>query len=211
MLEYRVSDRTPRTRRNERIAARVFERPEAEAVDAFDRIDLDLNEVALDGSLHKAPYGGEGTGPNPTDTGKCGWKWSVAVERHGIPIGRLIDGANRNDLPMLEPTLDSIVAAGLLVDIGTLHLNCDYDYPVVRTRLAGDGLTDLSVQRRRTNQPGTLGLRCIVEAANSWWSNYGQLRPKPTARSSTASGAQPRHYRAHHRQTHRSPQLMDPT
>ncbi len=36
-------------------------------------------EVALDGSLHKAPYGGEGTGPNPTDRGKLGWKWSVAV------------------------------------------------------------------------------------------------------------------------------------
>jgi putative transposase len=43
--------------------------------------------------LHKAPYGGEGIGPNPTDRVKLGWKWSVASERHGIPLGWAIDGA----------------------------------------------------------------------------------------------------------------------
>jgi hypothetical protein len=74
-------------------------------------------EVALDGGLHRAPYGGEGTGPNPTDRGKLGWKWSVAVDRHGVPIDWTIDGTNRNDVRMLEPTLDDIAAAGLLVDI----------------------------------------------------------------------------------------------
>jgi len=40
-------------------------------------IGLDLSEVAIDGSLHKAPCGAEGTGPNPTDLAKIGWKWSV--------------------------------------------------------------------------------------------------------------------------------------
>jgi len=40
-----------------------------------DRISgLDLDDVALNGSLHRAPYGGEGTGPNPTDRAKSGWK-----------------------------------------------------------------------------------------------------------------------------------------
>jgi hypothetical protein len=58
--------------------------------------------------LHKAPYGGEGTGPNPTDRAKLGWKWSVASERHGIPLGWAIDGAHRNDVRLLEPTLDTI-------------------------------------------------------------------------------------------------------
>jgi transposase len=182
ILDHQVSDTTLRARRNEWIAAGVFERLEAEAVAAFDRIiGLDLSEVAVDGSLHKAPYGGEGTGPNPTDRGKSGWKWSVAVERHGIPIGWAIDGANRNDVRMLEPTLHAVAAAGLLVDVDTLHLDRGYDYPIVRARLAALGLTELDVQRRGTKnkakkQPITLGLRWIVEAANSWWSNYGQLR-----------------------------------
>jgi len=182
ILEHKVSDTTLRARRDAWIDAGVFDRLEAEAKAAFDRVvGLDLSEVSLDGSLHKAPYGGEGTGPNPTDRGKLGWKWSVASERHGIPIGWAIDGANRNDVRMLEPTLHAVAAVGLLVDVDTLHLDRGYDYPVVRDRLGALGLADLNIQRRGTKEPGKkqpvrLGLRWIVEATNSWWSNYGQLR-----------------------------------
>ena len=160
----------------------MFDRLVTEAVAAFDRIiGLDLSEVALDGSLHKAPYGGEGTGPNPCDRGKLGWKWSVAVERHGIPIGWAIDAANRHDIRLLEPTLDAVKACGLLGDIDTLHLDRGYDFPIIRQRLAAYGLTDAAIQPRKNRggpakQPMRLGLRWIVEAANSWWSNYGQLR-----------------------------------
>ena len=121
-----------------------------EAFAAFDRIiGLDLTEVTLDGSLHKAPCGGEGTGANPTDRGKCGWKWSVAVDRHGVPVGWAIDGANRNDVRMLNPTLDDIAAAGLLIDIDTIHLDRGYDSGAVRGRLAGYGLTNVNIQRRK--------------------------------------------------------------
>jgi transposase len=183
ILDRQVSDTTLRARRDEWIEAGVFEALKAEALAAFDRvIGLDLDEVALDGSLHKAPYGGEGTGPNPTDRSKRGWKWSVAVDRHGIPIGWAIDGANRNDVRMLEPTLDDIKTTGLFADIGTLHLDRGYDSGAVRARLTAAGITDTNIQRRGTKIPGLkkqpvrLGLRWIVEATNSWWSNYGQLR-----------------------------------
>ena len=88
IMDFEVSDTTLRARRDEWIAAGVFDELCKEASAAFDRIvGLDLEEVALDGSLHKAPCGGEGTGPNPTDRSKIGWKWSVASERHGVPIG----------------------------------------------------------------------------------------------------------------------------
>jgi hypothetical protein len=155
----------------------------AEALAGYDRIiELDLDLVALDGSIHKAPCGGEGTGKSPVDRGKLGWKWSVACDGAGIPIGVAIDGANRNDLVLLEPTLDAIEATGLLADIGTLSLDRGYEYPVVRGRLEARGLTDLDIQKRGTKpKPGephrpTLGLRWIVEATNTWLSNYGQLR-----------------------------------
>jgi hypothetical protein len=110
-----------------------------------------------------------------------GWKWSVACERHGVPIGWTIDGANRNDIRLLGATLDAVADAGLLGDIDTLHLDRGYDYPVVRAELAGLGLEDLDIQRRGTTEPGKNqpvrpGLRWVVEATNSWWSNYGQLR-----------------------------------
>ena len=112
ILEHRVSDTTLRARRDEWITAGVFDQLCAEAVAAFDRIiGLDLTEVAIDGSLHKAPYGGEGTGPNPTDRAKRGWKWSVGVDRHGIPLGWAIDGANRNDTRMLAPRRGAIAGS----------------------------------------------------------------------------------------------------
>lgn len=120
ILDFAVSDTTLRARRDEWIDAGVFDELVTEALAAFDRIvGLDLDDVALDGSLHKAPYGGEGTGPNPCDRAKLGWKWSVASDRHGIPVGWAIDGANRNDVRMLEPTLDAIAERGLLGRVKT--------------------------------------------------------------------------------------------
>jgi transposase len=183
ILGHAVSDTTLRSRRDEWISAGVFDALATEALAAYDRvIGLDLDVVALDGSIHKAPCGGEGTGKSQVDRGKLGWKWSVAADRAGIPIGVAIDGANRNDLVLLEPTLDAIAAAGLLEDIGTLSLDRGYDYPAVRARLGTRGLTELDIQKRGTKpKPGephrlTLGLRWIVEATNTWLSNYGQLR-----------------------------------
>ena len=183
ILDFEVSDTTLRARRDQWIKAGVFDALAAEALAAYDRIlELDCDVVAIDGSLHKAPCGGEGTGKNPTDRAKLGWKWSLATDTAGVPIGWAIDGANRNDVKLLDPTLDAIAANGLLAEINTLTLDRSYDYPKIRAGLAQRGLTELDIQRRGTKPvPGTphrltLGLRWIVEAANSWWSNYGQLR-----------------------------------
>lgn len=130
----------------------------------------------------RPPYGSEGTGKNPCDRAKLGWKWSIGVERHGIPLGWAIDGANRNDTKLLGPTIDSIRDAGLLYDVDTMHLDRGYDYPKIRAELNAAGLDDLDIQRRRKPgeiyqpMPMRLGLRWIVEATNSWLSKYGQLR-----------------------------------
>jgi hypothetical protein len=83
----------------------------AEAVAAYDRIiELDLSECAVDGSQHKAPCGGDGTGKNPTDRGRLGWKWSLFTERNGIPLGWATDGANRHDTVLFEPTLAEAIS-----------------------------------------------------------------------------------------------------
>ncbi|MCP4961410.1 MAG: IS5 family transposase [Actinomycetia bacterium] len=183
ILDFKVSDTTIRRRRDEWISAGVFDTVMNEALAGYDRIlELDLDTVAIDGSIHKAPCGGQGTGKSPVDRAKLGWKWSLAVDTAGIPIGWAIDGANRNDVKMLDPTLDSIAANGLLEDIDTLCLDRSYDYPKIRNQLHNRGLVELDIQKRGTKpKPGephrlTLGLRWIVEAANSWWTNYGQLR-----------------------------------
>ncbi len=180
LMEYKVSDTTLRARRDEWIEAGVFAELEAETRAGYDRIiGLNLEYVAIDGSIHKAPCGGEGTGKSPVDRAKLGHKWSVAVDANGIPIGVALAGANRNDIKLLEPTLDSIITNGLLGDVELLALDRGYDFPVIRERLAGYNLTELEIQKRGTKpSPGTphrltLGLRWIVEALNSWFSNYG--------------------------------------
>ncbi|MCP4086560.1 MAG: transposase [Actinomycetia bacterium] len=105
IMNFEVSDTTLRRRRDQWIDAGVFEQLEAEARAGYDHIlELDLDVVAIDGSLHKAPCGGEGTGPNPTDRAKLGWKWSAGSDRAGIPVGWAIDAANRNDIRLLDPT-----------------------------------------------------------------------------------------------------------
>jgi transposase len=177
------SETTLRRRRTEWLDAGVFDGLVDESLEGYDRIiGLDLSDVAVDGSQHKAPFGGEGTGPNPVDRGKRGWKWSIATDRNGIPIGWEIDGANRNDCVLLEPTLDAVDGRGLLGDIGTVHLDRGYDNSVVRRFCTDIGLGDLLVARRRARGTGNvrldvpLGMRWPVERTNSWLSNFGQLR-----------------------------------
>jgi transposase len=179
----KVSDTTVRARRDEWEAARVFDAVAAEAISAYDKIvGLDLSDVSLDGSLHKSPGGGEGTGKNPTDRAKLGWKWSVLVDRWGVPIAWAVDAANRNDSVMLVPTLEGAVSRGLLDEIETVWLDRGYDSPLTRERLASFGIDDAVIAKTRkrgtarvkTTKP--MGLRWPVERTNSWLSNFGQLR-----------------------------------
>src|SRR5450756_2340589 len=178
-----ASETTLRGRRTEWLKAGVFDKLVEEAIAGYDKIiGLDLSEVAVDGSLHKAPCGGEGTGPNPTDRAKIGWKWSIATDLFGIPIGWVIDGANRNDSILLAPTLQAVADRGLLLDVETLHLDRGYDSFLTTQRCHGLGLTDIVCAKKKrkgeakAKKPLTLGLRWPVERTNSWLSNFGQLR-----------------------------------
>lgn len=182
LLDYRVSDTTLRARRDEWINAGVFDAIAAEALAAYDRIiGLDLGDVCIDGSAQRAPGGGEGTGVGPRDNGKVGWKWLIAVDATGIPLDWVTAGANRNDYRLLDPLLQQLDHAGITTDIGTLHLDRGFGYPSIDAKVAAHGITDLNVIMRRQPHQGPiplvgLGQRWIVEAANSWLTNYGQLR-----------------------------------
>lgn len=60
---------------------------------------------AADGTMTKAPLGGEKTGKNPTDRSKKGSKRSLLVDEHGLPLAVIVSGANVPDGPLLESTL----------------------------------------------------------------------------------------------------------
>jgi transposase len=183
LMGNKVSDTTARARRDEWIAAGIFEALNQEALSGYDKVvGLDLTEVAVDGSLHKSPCGGEGTGKNPTDRGKLGWKWSILTDKFGIPFGVVIDGANRNDSILLAPTLDDAAKLGLLKDIETLWLDRGYDSDATIERLVERGINDSVIAKKRkkgeakVKNPQPMGMRWPVERTNSWLSNFGQLR-----------------------------------
>jgi transposase len=180
----KVGETTLRRRRDEWIRVGIFGALASEALEAYDRVvGLDLAEVAVDGSLHKAPSGGEGTGKNPTDRGKLGWKWSLATDANGIPIAWVPEAANRHDSKLIDDTLSILEFRGYEVELATVHLDRGYDYPSVR-ELFGESGIEAVIPIRRTSQRGhrrsktrvNLGQRWPVERANSWLTNFGLLR-----------------------------------
>ena len=105
-----------------------------------------------------------------------GAKRSLLCEARGIPIGLAHDGANRHDLKLLEPTLDSIPIErpeptaqepqGLCLDRG-------YDYDSARELAAERGFTPHIRTRgeeitRKLRTPGWRAHRWVVEACHSW-------------------------------------------
>jgi hypothetical protein len=109
----------------------------------------------VDSSLHKAPAGAEGTGKNPTDQAKLGWRWSIHTDRAGIPIGWSVAGANANDSILLAPTLDDSAGRGLLAEIETLWLDRGYDSNATRTRLADRRVDDAVIATKRKPKAAT--------------------------------------------------------
>jgi len=183
LLANAVSDTTLRARRDEWIAAGVFDTVADEAIAAYDRVvGLALSDCSVDASLQKAPRAGEGAGPSPVDRGKRGWKWSLFADANGIPVGWVAAPANRNDCTLLEPTLAAADARGLLEECDTLHLDRGYDNGVVRGVVAAAGIDDLVCSKVRPRGDGALkklvplGMRWPIERTNSWLSNFGQLR-----------------------------------
>lgn len=158
---------TLRRRRDEWIEAGLMARLEQICLDAYDTmIGLDLSNLSVDGCIVKAPCGGEAAGRSPVDRGKQGSKRSVLVDGKGIPLGVVVAGANRNDSPLLGPTLDKLARFGFhLPDQITVHLDAGYDSATTRDLLDTLGC-DHVISAKGT--PLQAGARWVVERTNSW-------------------------------------------
>ncbi len=127
--------------------------------------------------------GGEGTGPNPTDRGKKGTKRSLLTEGHGLPIGVYVDGANRHDMKLVEPTLQAMVADRPMPQPERpqhLCLDKGYDFPQVRELVARYGYTAHIRSRgeervEKQTLPGYRARRWVVERCHSWLNRFRRL------------------------------------
>ena len=131
-------------------------------------IGLQLEDLAVDGCITKAPCGGEAAGRSPVDRGKQGTKRSVLVDGAGIPLGTVVAAANRHDSPLLRPTLETLSRFGFdLPQRITVHLDAGYDSKATRGLLAELGC-DGRIATKGVPAPIQNTARWVVERTNSW-------------------------------------------
>ncbi len=172
---------TLRRRRDEWIGAGVAEQLRLAVLGGYDRLfGLELEQLAVDGCITKAPCGGQVAGPSPVDRRKQGLKRSVATEAGGIPLAALPAPANRRDDRLLAATLDAAAtvtaaAVGPLPATPTVHLDAGYDYQTCRDVLAERGMVG-QIATRGLPAPIQAGRRWVIERTHAWGNQYGKLR-----------------------------------
>jgi len=110
-------------------------------------------------------------------------KRSLLTEGHGIPLGLVVDGANRHDMMLVRATLESLVVAppsgspetplGLCLDKG-------YDYDEVRAIVAEFGFTAhirsrAEEARELAAEAGKRARRWVVERSHSWMNRFRRI------------------------------------
>jgi putative transposase len=145
-------------------------------------IGLDFEWQSLDGCITKAPLGGEGTGPNPTDRGKSGTKRHLLTEAAGMPIGLMVTGANRHDKTQVEAVFESMP---LLPPIASAeqpqHFCADkgYDYRDVRSTVGFmqmiDHIKSRGEERSALRLPGYRARRWVCERTHSWMNRFRRV------------------------------------
>jgi DDE family transposase len=170
------SDATIRRRLKEWAALGLSEQVHTLALRAYDRmLGLELDDLAVDGCITKAPGGGEVAGRSPVDRGKGGLKRSVVTERTGLPLHLVAAGANRHDAPLLAPTLAGLDKLDRRPDRPTVHLDRGYDGRPTRALLDALGF-DGAIARKGIPAPVQAGARWVVERTHQWMNGYGKLR-----------------------------------
>ena len=125
-----------------------------------------------------------GTGPNPTDRAKGGVKRSLQTEAQGIPIGLVLDGANRYDMKLVESTLQrqtpaiEAARAAWAAAGAEQHLCLDAGDDQVRETVAAHGYTAHIRGRgeeKKAKQAGQRARPWVVERTHSWLNRYRHL------------------------------------
>ncbi|GAA2091800.1 hypothetical protein GCM10009780_35990 [Actinomadura alba] len=98
----------------------------------------------------------------------------MLVEGYGIPLGRVLAPANRNDSPLLAPTLDLLDDLGPLPDNITVHLDAGYDSGKTRDLLEGRDLIG-EIARKGVKAPVQATQRWHIERTNAWHNAFTRL------------------------------------
>jgi transposase len=123
-------------------------------------------DLILDTCAVRAKRGGALTGPNPTDRGKRGTKYHVAVDGNGVPVACAVTAANVNDTLVFERLF--LAAFAVMARIRAVFADRGYDAERHRDLCRAFG-TEPRIHKR--GQPRGSGLgkrRWPVERSNAW-------------------------------------------
>ena len=124
------------------------------------------NDVVVDRCSVRAKRGGNLVGPNPTDRGKPGTKYHVAVDANGRPLAVVASAANVNDTLWLRHRLNRALV--VCATVGRLRAEAGYDSRDTRECCSRYGVLPLIRARGDELGSGLGALRHVVENAMSW-------------------------------------------
>lgn len=142
---------------------------------------LHLETAILDSTQVRAFGGGAATGPSPVDRRKKGTKFTLLVDRDGVPLMLRAVPANRSDQLETVPTAVSFpVVPGKPGRPRTrpkaLYADAGYDCEPARSLLRWLGI-EPHIRRRKADHGSHLGrVRWVVERTISWIKGLRRMR-----------------------------------
>ena len=124
------------------------------------------DNVVVDSCSVRAKRGGDLVGPNPTDRGKPGTKYHIAVDANGLPLAAVASAANVNDTLLLPHLLNRALV--VCANIGRLIADAGYDSRDNRECCRRYGVLPLIRARGDDHGSGLGTIRHVVENAISW-------------------------------------------
>lgn len=142
---------------------------------------LNIDRVIIDSASVRAVFGGEHTGPNPTDRRKNGCKRHIICDANGIPLVVQTGPANQRDEELVEPMLKQFPRVrdrhgkqrrkpkALQGDRG-------YGFTWIIKYVVHLLITCMLAPRGAPHGSGMGKTRYVVERTLAWFSNYRRLK-----------------------------------
>lgn len=142
---------------------------------------LHLETTVLDSTQVRAFGGGDASGPSPVDRRKKGTKFTLLVDRDGVPLVIQAAPANRSDQRAILPAITSFPEVPgkpgrPLTHPKKLYADAGYDCAATRAILRWLGI-EPHIRKRGENHGSHLGrVRWVVERTISWIKGLRRMR-----------------------------------
>lgn len=181
-LELGCCGETARTRLQEWEEAGIWDTIHQAMLNRLRQDDkLDTETAIIDSTQVRAFGGGDKTGPSPVDRRKKGTKYTLLVDRHGVPLVMQAASANTSDHQQLLSTTVAFPKVGgkpgrPKTHPDELYADAGYDSEAARNILRFLGI-EPHIRKRQSPHGSHLGkVRWVVERTISWIKGLRRMR-----------------------------------